>query len=292
MPSLAQPKIEVSSVKVLKTESSAALVNHQLLWFLQMPLHRRPQTICRHSDTQYSYTRVDGAAGSDPLVPLTQFVLNTAYDEICCHSQAGVLPDWTPLEKHDRRIFLDYCRQVCGQHTDSMSILKRLHKQDPLVQPNPRCHGDFTIENILYTKEGKLVYIDPSFSRGWPCRLVDEGKLLQSLVTRWEEMRGVANPPPRVLKPPFEITLAHVAMLDLHWRRLVRHSSRHDRAIIAHGKKNIIPKLERICKEGLKDGLYPGTVLPSGYRRLLDRLQESCIQDLPGGLRPISASVF
>lgn len=79
-------------------------------------------------------------------------------------------------------------------------------------------HGDLTLENVIITPDNRVVFIDPGLPRGMYTPALDRGKLLQSIIMRWEER--LWEHPNRV---PDWATKMDIAFLVTHWVRLIPH---------------------------------------------------------------------
>jgi hypothetical protein len=176
----------------------------------------RPQML-RAFPGSYAYSYVQGRHAKAPNIPVIL--------EVCQNNL------WMP-----RGFILD--AQVVDDYARYIEDLMKEHgdrANDPLVEHAltllkqrvlPRVamvHGDLTFENIIIQDEGNMVFIDPGEHHKMFTPGMDRGKLLQSLVMRWEERDIIPRPWAEPAPWPEWATFIDWAFLVTHWVRLIRH---------------------------------------------------------------------
>jgi hypothetical protein len=172
------------------------------------PCDLRPDQLGSYGDA-YVYAYVPGRPAEERDVPL---ILAT------CGQLWWRNGQYISREVTER--YCDYVRDRAILHMAGGSIVNdALEIISSVDHPNVYCvHGDLTLENIVVTPSNRIVFIDPGDPRGMFTPGLDRGKLLQSVVMRWED-RAWDDPLPW----PAWATLVDWAFLVTHWVRLVRH---------------------------------------------------------------------
>lgn len=147
----------------------------------------------------YSYKWMDGTVCTDPRIAM----------------EVGKKCLWIPTGERKRAwAYADYVESRCADWR-VMDVCRFLRMSYFDIVCNP--HGDYTLENIVITPGGPKL-IDPGWLRGAPFAENDVGKIIQSVVTRWEQFRG---------RPQSEFTMEFTreqyAFAITHWARLQRH---------------------------------------------------------------------
>lgn len=139
------------------------------------------------------------------------------------------------------------------------------------LTPVQNIHGDLTAENVVVRCQGRpattsadLCFIDPGRPRGMVFMENDEAKMLQSIVTHWELLRGrVAEP--YELFPEMTWRKVHLEMLISHWIRLKPHW----------------PQLRKVVNN-VTDALFVEHASCDGPGWSPDRLRDRCLRIVSG----------
>ena len=131
-------------------------------------------------------------------------------------AEARVWQEWLTPQRIDVKAYIDYMNAI--HHTHIWNRLRFL----PLT-PVHCCHGDMTVENTVLTLDERVVFIDPGFDRGLPCRELDEAKLLQSY-DGWESVKRGWQPL-ECFELPFKVTEVHHVLRLSHYYRMLRHQT-------------------------------------------------------------------
>lgn len=130
--------------------------------------------------------------------------------------------DYLPMSLHR---YQEHCVEVTWQLRLSTRIANMIcdaldtHCQPEKLTPVKTCHGDLTLENVMYRGD-VLVFIDPGYHRGLPCRELDRAKLLQSH-DGWHQ----AKTGHRVdTWPSMPHNAAVLTLLMTHYLRILRHN--------------------------------------------------------------------
>jgi hypothetical protein len=226
-----------ASTKYFKhTEPTREDIERQLSFFANVPATMQPKGIRRMGDCAYEYEFIQGGAPTeqkqiDRLYMLAERVLWNTGGQILANIdkwQYGnyVLEKALQLELHRDQI-------------DTVVLALRLIVDSPLRRAR-MCHGDFTMENVIFSDDDPVL-IDPGHPRGVPCKELDEAKMLQSLLCKWDIMNG--STAAYWLKPPFEPQPIHMAFLITHWIRLLNHPERHVKPGLIKSAHEVLGKL-------------------------------------------------
>lgn len=192
---------------------------HQFEWLSQLPNCLRPQHLARATPFPplrgYHYDYVDGT-------PCRRWwrVMEVMQHVWACDSEAALSID---VEGYKNYIKTIVSREI--KNTDKLrQILERI-KLDRLT-PVHRCHGDLTLQNVLYVpRYDGLCIIDPGHCRGLPCRELDESKILQSLLG-WDIACDLPPPEGNSLCT-FPTRDIHRVLLLTHLIRILPHERKH-----------------------------------------------------------------
>jgi hypothetical protein len=227
----------MSNSRIHKEDSPEAVQRH-LAFFSQLPEPHRPSGIvARDGACFYSYDYVEGQhprtqAEVDIVYEVAQRVLwkPRATDPLLTHASVVAYCSYAlnransfPADRH----LLNF---------DGMRAVERaiqiLTGTDPaLFTPVAMVHGDLTMENVIITPKGMVVFIDPGHNRGCLVRELDEGKILQSTLLKWDLMNRTSGF--FLVRPPgLVINRLNVAFLITHVVRLLCHPERHDENLL------------------------------------------------------------
>jgi hypothetical protein len=130
---------------------------------------------------------------------------------------------------------LRYCEYVAertaGLKPEAVEVVRdALNVIQAVELPRARLvHADLTLENVVIEPTGNVVLIDPGYPREMVTPALDRGKLLQSVVMRWED-RDFQPGYPRLKAPwlqpetwPDWADVMDWAFLVTHWVRLLPH---------------------------------------------------------------------
>ena len=187
---------------------------------LRIPAEHRPH-IYHVGEDGYSYLWAPG----DP--PSSQDDIDLIYET----AQQAL---WT--QKHPRPICMDayivYLEWKCGYVPPIIKDI--LLTQERALTPVDICHGDLTLENVVMD-QGRPIFIDAGASHGVECREMDEAKMLQSILTKWEYLKHSESRDwdwLRKAQTPFGVRDVHLALLATHWMRLAAHPEKHSPHLI------------------------------------------------------------
>lgn len=221
--------------KIICKMERPELIKIQLNFFADIGMPNIPEVL-PVSEGRYDYTYVEGGH------PSTQPHLGWAY-RIAATVIWRDTGAFVPL--CDVRSYIDYVAKRYYSTTGlspNLDVLETVLCTKPLKKTKT-VHGDFTLENIVISPD-HIVFIDPGNPHGMICREQDEAKMLQSIVTRWEELhRGWK---PSYFSAPFTITPVHICLLACHWMRLLAHPTKHSEEIQIYGTKYLVPMLLRM----------------------------------------------
>jgi hypothetical protein len=190
-------------------------------FYIHAPWQYIPRFVRQYGE-HYLYRYVDGRQAQAADVPEILRTMELVWDVY----QHGRL---TMAEK------LRYSEYVAGR-TESLGVpaIKVVRDALNVIQaaelPRARLvHADLTLENIVIEPTGNVVLIDPGYPREMVTPALDRGKLLQSVVMRWED-RDFQPGYPRLKAPwlqpetwPDWANVTDWAFLVTHWVRLLPH---------------------------------------------------------------------
>ena len=193
-------------------------------FYIHAPWQYIPRFVRQYGE-HYLYRYVDGRQAQVADVPEILRTMELVWDVY----QHGRL---TMAEK------LRYCEYVAertaGLKPEAVEVVRdALNVIQESELPRARLvHGDLTLENVVIEPTGNVVLIDPGYPREMVTPALDRGKLLQSVVMRWEERWGpqveflsikVPYPWERPNTWPDWADATDWAFLVTHWVRLLPH---------------------------------------------------------------------
>lgn len=220
------------------TEHDSDIVDRHLEFFNGLPSEVKPANIVRTAPCSYEYDYVEGA----PI--RAQRHLENLYSSAFCYL-------WSRHIRGDVNLaiseYLGYVNELnaglgypCGLFNRVAACIFDASGHIVMTE----MHGDLTLENVLRTQDDHYVFIDPGMVRGGlSCRQLDEAKMLQSVLTKWDILNRTS--PTFGLRAPFEVEPVHIAFLITHWIRLMRHTERHGSEILEHAPA-VIRELEEM----------------------------------------------
>ncbi len=215
-------------------EPNKELVDRQLEFFAELDASYKPKNIKRLTDCEYDYDYVIGGSAQ------TQAHVDCIYTKAREHLW-GMTSNW--ISNAAKWLYGSYViDRALAQKLDIEKVVEvaRYIVQKPLREVK-LCHGDLTLENVIVEPSpGKwtpIVFIDPGDPRGMVCRENDEGKLLQSLLTKWDIMNGSSGA--FWLTVPFPIQPIHLAFLATHYIRLLNHPEKHHPALLLKARATL-----------------------------------------------------
>lgn len=146
--------------------------------------------------------------------------------------------DWIwsiPFDNIHPRHVNDYCERVANLADEAkinhqvigQALVEILGTDLPQVSV---VHGDMTLENIIITPEYDVKFIDPGHAYRVNTPALDKGKLLQSIVMRWEErnkenVTSLSGYHPWLQPGPMPTWAGPIewAFLVTHWVRLIKY---------------------------------------------------------------------
>ena len=196
------------------------LIVQQQLWYRKVPAAYKPTHILERSSTSYSYDMAPGiplwlARNNSKLIERAR---RTAVD-VLWKKPAGQLSA-TRCAMYREHLFSTVSHEIYTRELQEMVAREVVPERLTLAA---MCHGDFTLENILWDSESDaLIFIDPADDHNLKCRELDESKLMQSTLTDWETLAhktGEWSFPDDAL----QYSPALLALCATHWMRLYRH---------------------------------------------------------------------
>lgn len=213
-------------MRVTKTDPGG----HAYKWFQSLPSLNRPMNCELVNNELLSYDFIEGTHPRN-----WQYLHEVAAQVIW-----GVHPPMCDTLEIDRTRYCAYMYN-CAAALKMRPPERAIHRimTEPLT-PVLKCHGDLTFANVILTREGNYVFIDPGDDRGLPCRELDESKIMQSLdgfdviYRNWEDPSGY---------PRFPARRVHWALLVTHYYRLLRHVSFEPALAFARDRINDIEEM-------------------------------------------------
>lgn len=187
--------------------------------FRQWPL-LFPQELHQYIDN-YTYAFIPGRQATEADVPKVLEIMGRTLWST--RSYDDYFLDPSIVCKYADHV-LDQCKAKeilpIHQHVVDRALEIILKTQHPRCV---NCHGDLTLENIIISDDNNsITFIDPAGHRGMITPANDRGKLLQSLVMRWEHRQFDRYPWSYPNPLPEWATPIDWAFLVTHWVRLMR----------------------------------------------------------------------
>lgn len=110
------------------------------------------------------------------------------------------------------------------EHKKTVSLIREIRDEGwHKLTPVKHCHGDLTLCNVIIRHIDHSVFLlDPGYTRGLPCRELDEAKLLQSL-DGFDEVHMKLPPIHYLQRHMFKTRRIHWLLLLTHYVRMLKH---------------------------------------------------------------------
>lgn len=210
---------------VYKCESEKELVDRQILLFNTYPRDMVPRDIKRIDDLCYKYEYVEGDCScSKDLASIL----------ICLPRLWGPTRSVLGVPEYSKYIET----KVLELDIRTPSTLNILNTGRFNISEGETTHCDLTYENIIMVEKSPIL-LDMGMPRGECAIEQDYGKLAQSSVLKWEDVKKGIYGTDSGFKKLCHSNVQVAAMLISHMIRLLSHSERHSQEVLEYVKEKI-----------------------------------------------------